>query len=165
MWFSSSDHLIDKLFAMFSTTWCAWVPKWTAIFERLSNEWNYVIYHTCTFIHRKGKNHKPYDNGVDKRIWMNLANNKNLRQVIALINFITSTQSKKHKTKIILTMKMGQTINSFKTKPQGFLCWSFLLCTKHDHFTFCPYLTFVSKFPLACKWRDVGTDHNWTWSK
>ncbi len=69
------------------------------------------IYHTRTFIHKKDKNHKPYGNGVDKNIWMNLANNK---------NFIASTQSKKHRTRIILTMKMGQKFNVFKTKPQGF---------------------------------------------
>jgi hypothetical protein len=51
---------------------------------------------------------------------MNLANNKNFRQVVAPINFITSTPSKKHRTRIILTMKMGQAFNAFKTKPQGF---------------------------------------------
>ncbi len=97
---------------------------------------------------------------------MNLANNKNLKQDNAPINFIASTQSKKHITIIILTMKMGQAFNAFKTKPQGFFCWSSLLCTKHDHCTCCLYLTFVSKFPLACKWKDVGIEnHNWTWSK
>jgi hypothetical protein len=53
-----------------------------------------------------------------------------------------------------------------KRNHKGFLCWSALLCTKHDHCTFCPYLTLVSKFPLAYKWGDVGTKHhNWTWSK
>ncbi len=110
-------------------------------------------YHTCTFIHRRGKNHKPYGNGVDKRIWNNLANNKNLWQVTTPINFIASTRSKKHRTRTILTMKMGQTLMHLKPNHEGFLCWSSLLCTKHDHCTFCPYLTFVFKFPLACKWR------------
>jgi hypothetical protein len=83
---------------------------------------NHIIHAAYTCLHTHGGETTSLTNNRARgRRWDNFIGNKNLGQITAPINFIVSIISKKHKTRVILSLEMAQTFSISKPKLNEFL--------------------------------------------